>query len=103
MSNFGELENLPGHRFGDGIYSYRNPALADDFATSCTSSPYRVMIACDVVVEPETPGTNEVSGKTGIDRHVLIAAIQATETESIFVPLADAILPVYVIMYTKQP
>jgi len=44
------------------------------------------MIACDVVVEPETPGSNE-----------------ATETESIFVPLADAILPVYVIMYTKQP
>jgi len=27
---------------------------------------------------------------------------QATESESIFVPVADAILPVYVIMYTKQ-
>ena len=39
-------------RFGDGIYSYRNPAYADQYATSCTSSPYRVMIACDELVEP---------------------------------------------------
>ena len=39
-------------RFGDGIYSYRNPAFADQYATSCTSSPYRVMIACDALVEP---------------------------------------------------
>jgi hypothetical protein len=48
-----------GYRFGDGIYSYRNPALADLFATSCTSSPYRVMIACDVAVEA---GQLSVSG-----------------------------------------
>jgi hypothetical protein len=38
-------------RFGEGIYSYRNPAFADQYATSCTSSPYRVMIACDALVE----------------------------------------------------
>ncbi|KAF8972247.1 hypothetical protein BDZ97DRAFT_1018426 [Flammula alnicola] len=71
-------------RFGDGIYSYRNPALADRFATSCTSSPYRVVIACDVVVEPSQIGADESS-----------------EEESLFVPFADAILPVYVIMYTR--
>lgn len=53
----------PGIRFGDGIYSYRNPALADNFATSCTSSPHRVMIACDLVVEPGTPGSTEVGDK----------------------------------------
>ncbi|KAK7458112.1 hypothetical protein VKT23_010020 [Stygiomarasmius scandens] len=46
---FGESSNLG--RFGEGIYSYRNPQLADQFATSCTSSPYRVAIACDVLVE----------------------------------------------------
>lgn len=80
---FGEPYN--NGRFGDGIYSYRNPALADNFATSCTSSPYRVMIACDLVVEPGTPGSTE-----------------STETESVFAPMADAILPVYVIMYTKE-
>lgn len=40
-----------GHeRFGEGIYSYRNPACADRFSTSCTTSPYRVMIACDTFV-----------------------------------------------------
>jgi hypothetical protein len=38
-------------RFGDGVYSYRNPALADIFATSCTTSPFRVMIVADVLVE----------------------------------------------------
>ncbi|EAU83113.2 hypothetical protein CC1G_11639 [Coprinopsis cinerea okayama7 len=68
-------------RFGDGIYSYRNPALADRFATSCTSSPFRVMIACDVSVEP---------GQCSDD-----------DQESLFVPVADGILPAYVIMYTK--
>jgi len=39
-------------RFGEGIYSYRNPARADRFSTSCTTSPYRVMIACDTFVLP---------------------------------------------------
>ncbi|TFK36684.1 hypothetical protein BDQ12DRAFT_699509 [Crucibulum laeve] len=71
-------------RFGDGVYSYRNPGLADRFATSCTSSPYRVMIACDVVVEP--------GQAAGID--------DVAEEESLFVPTSDAILPVYAIMYT---
>ena len=41
-------------RFGEGIYSYRNPALTDRHATSCTTSPYRVLIACDACVEPNT-------------------------------------------------
>jgi len=49
-----------GISFGDGVYSYRNPALADNFATSCTSSPYRVMIACDVTVEPAQTAVDEV-------------------------------------------
>lgn len=68
-------------RFGDGIYSYRNPALADRFATSCTSSPYRVVIACDATVEPMLD--------------------EIADEESLFVPSADAILPVFVIMYTR--
>ncbi|KAF8808434.1 hypothetical protein BYT27DRAFT_7222906 [Phlegmacium glaucopus] len=72
-------------RFGDGIYSYRNPALADQHATSCTSSPYRVMIACDALVERSQCTANEF-----------------TEEESLFVLRSDAILPVYVLMYTKS-
>jgi len=70
-------------RFGDGIYSYRNPALADQHATSCTTSPYRVMIACDVCVEPGQ--TDEA----------------ATADRSVFVPVADAILPAYVLLYCE--
>ncbi|KJA16180.1 hypothetical protein HYPSUDRAFT_47611 [Hypholoma sublateritium FD-334 SS-4] len=66
-------------RFGEGLYSYRNPALADSFSTSCTSSPYRVIIACDVSVLPVDESADE---------------------ESLFVPVADAILPVYVIIYS---
>ncbi|KAF8805454.1 hypothetical protein BYT27DRAFT_7225020 [Phlegmacium glaucopus] len=72
-------------RFGDGIYSYRNPALADQHATSCTSSPYRVMTACDALVERSQCTVNKF-----------------TEEESLFVPCSDAILPVYVFMYTKS-
>ncbi|KAJ2932509.1 hypothetical protein H1R20_g4585, partial [Candolleomyces eurysporus] len=71
-------------RFGDGIYSYRNPRLADRFATSCTSSPYRVMIAGDVCVEPEQCDEN-----------------QTGDEESLFAQSAEAIIPVYVIMYAK--
>ncbi|KAF9479969.1 hypothetical protein BDN70DRAFT_857581 [Pholiota conissans] len=52
FSSFEFGANFNNGRFGEGIYSYRNPALADRFATSCTSSPYRVMIACDASVMP---------------------------------------------------
>jgi hypothetical protein len=48
-----QLENIDKKlhsRYGAGIYSYLNPALADGFSTSCTTSPYRVMIACDAIV-----------------------------------------------------
>ncbi|THV01272.1 ADP-ribosylation [Dendrothele bispora CBS 962.96] len=74
---FGEHAN--NGRFGEGVYSYRNPQLADKFATSCTSSPYRVTIACDVVVEN---------------------MVEVPESESLFVATADAIIPAYVIMYS---
>ncbi|KAF8910518.1 hypothetical protein CPB84DRAFT_1812678 [Gymnopilus junonius] len=71
--------------FGQGVYSYRNPALADRFSTSCTSSPYRVLIACDAAVEPAQANVDE-----------------SAEEESLFVPLADGILPVYIFMYTTK-
>lgn len=38
------------YSLGEGIYSNLNPAKADQLATSCTSSPYRVMVLCDVQV-----------------------------------------------------
>ncbi|KAJ7145072.1 hypothetical protein C8R43DRAFT_1130148 [Mycena crocata] len=74
---FGEKFN--NGRFGEGIYSYRNPSLADVHATSATSSPYRVMIACDVAVESD---------------------FEVPDEESVFVPSADAIVPAYIVMYT---
>ncbi|KAF8449242.1 hypothetical protein L210DRAFT_3387990 [Boletus edulis BED1] len=49
----------PGNkgRHGDGLYSSTDPSVADRFATSCLSSPYRVMVACDVVL-PQNPNKN---------------------------------------------
>lgn len=39
-------------RWGEGVYTYRNPAKADaKWMATVTSSPYRVLIACQVVVE----------------------------------------------------
>ncbi|KAJ7472737.1 hypothetical protein FB451DRAFT_1339533 [Mycena latifolia] len=74
---FGETFN--NGRFGEGIYSYRNPSLADVHATSATSTPYRVTIACDVSVESD---------------------FEVPDEESVFVPTADAIVPAYIVMYT---
>lgn len=38
-------------RFGPGIYTFVNPKLADTEATTSSTSPYRVMVACDVLVD----------------------------------------------------
>ncbi|KAJ7757696.1 hypothetical protein DFH07DRAFT_868090 [Mycena maculata] len=81
-SSFHELafgETFNSGRFGEGIYSYRNPSLADVHATSATTTPYRVTIACDAAVESE---------------------FEVPDEESLWVPSADAIIPVYIIMYT---
>ncbi|KAJ7687676.1 hypothetical protein B0H14DRAFT_3101370 [Mycena olivaceomarginata] len=53
--------------------------LADVHATSATSTPYRVMIACDVAIESD---------------------FEVPDEESLFVPCADAIVPAFIIMYT---
>lgn len=47
-------------RYGKGIYSYFDPSMADGFATSSISSPYRVMLACEVNV----PATNSNASKS---------------------------------------
>ncbi|KAK2460257.1 hypothetical protein APHAL10511_007646 [Amanita phalloides] len=78
---FGERYNVG--RFGKGIYAFRDPSLADQYATSCTTSPYRVMIACDTLV----------------DQSQCVRSDEANDRESIFVDYVDAILPVYLIMY----
>lgn len=77
---FGEQYNVG--RFGKGIYVYRDPSLADRHATSCSSSPYRVMIACDTLVDQDQ-----------LD--------EADDRESIFIDCVDAIHPAYIIMYCK--
>ncbi|KDQ52775.1 hypothetical protein JAAARDRAFT_40055 [Jaapia argillacea MUCL 33604] len=67
-------------RYGAGIYSYQNPALADRFATSSTSSPYRAIIACDVAM---------TNGKSD----------SVNDGERVFVTNPDAIIPSYIILY----
>ena len=39
-------------RLGSGIYSYLDPSLADVWAVSTTSSPFRVMLECEVSLLP---------------------------------------------------
>ncbi|OBZ66228.1 hypothetical protein A0H81_13794 [Grifola frondosa] len=77
-----------GSKYGDGIYSYHNPALADRFATSSMSSPFRAILACDVVVDHNglTPSRSDESINDG---------------ERVFVRNSDAIVPSYIILYTK--
>ncbi|KXN81448.1 Iron-sulfur clusters transporter ATM1, mitochondrial [Leucoagaricus sp. SymC.cos] len=89
-------------RFGPGFYSYQNPARADRFSTSCTTSPYRVMIACDTVVLPGQvqEDSTGVSWQHLKNKITLIPSFIQVNEESIFTQLADGILPAYVIMYT---
>lgn len=63
------------------MYSYLNPATADRHATSSNSSPYRVMVACDVLIADQND------------------AEQVDDDERVYVANADAIIPSYVILY----
>ncbi|KAG1717637.1 hypothetical protein EDB19DRAFT_2000072 [Suillus lakei] len=72
-------------RQGKGLYSSRNPACADRFATSCLSSPYRIMIACDVVLPQH------------LDKSTSVVA-----GERVVVRVSEAIIPRFIVMYTKQ-
>ena len=49
-------------RFGTGVYSYTEPSLADRWAVSTTSSPYRVMLACEVSLPPSQVKPAKSSG-----------------------------------------
>jgi len=40
--------------YENGIYTNLNPAEADRFSTSSMSSPYRVMVLCDVIMDKMT-------------------------------------------------
>lgn len=68
-------------RYGEGVYSYLNPASADVHATSSLSSPYRVMLACDVLIADQDD------------------ADQVDDGERVYVANADAVIPCYVILY----
>jgi len=83
---FGVSQNTG--RYGKGVYSYLNPALADGFSTSCTSSPYRAMIACDVILP--SAGKRRRGGAESIN-----------DGERVFINNSDGIIAAYVILYTK--
>lgn len=57
---FGTTGNSDRH--GVGIYSYFDPSMADRSATSSLSSPYRVMLGCEVNV----PAVNSNAAKSPI-------------------------------------
>jgi len=78
-------------RYGKGIYSYFDPSMADRFATSSVTSPYRVMLACEVNV----PAANSNASKSPM-------VVKSLEDEDrIFVSSAEAISPRFVILYSK--
>ncbi|KAF9259735.1 hypothetical protein L218DRAFT_1056371, partial [Marasmius fiardii PR-910] len=43
--------DLTMHRYGKGIYFYRNPSFSDQFTYTMTTSPYRISIACATLVD----------------------------------------------------
>jgi len=78
-------------QFGSGVYSYLEPSLADRHAVTTTSSPYRVMLACEVSLPPSRVQPPKSSG-----------IVQSREDgPSVFVSGAEAITPKYLILYSK--
>ncbi|KAF9790509.1 hypothetical protein BJ322DRAFT_1169402 [Thelephora terrestris] len=78
-------------RFGPGIYSYLNPSLADKWAVSTTSSPYKVMLACEVNLLPPRQKAPFFSGLCS----------SREEGPLVYVSGAEAITPKYLILYSK--
>jgi len=78
-------------RLGKGIYSSSLSSEADQFATSCMSSPYRVMVLCRVEYSPNDTGQN-------ISRFTRVVV----KDDRIAVADADAITPMYLIMYSMS-
>ncbi|KDQ55584.1 hypothetical protein JAAARDRAFT_133588, partial [Jaapia argillacea MUCL 33604] len=85
---FGVAQN--SGRYGLGIYSYENPALADRFSTSSTSSPFRVMVVCEVAIANLNGDTSQSRGLT---------AKGVVDEELVFVSDPAAITPSYIVLY----
>ncbi|KAJ3773488.1 hypothetical protein FB446DRAFT_531293 [Lentinula raphanica] len=68
-------------RFGPGIYTQMNPKLADKEATTITTSPYRIMVACDILVDADQEPIS-------------------MDDEPAFTKTSDAIKAAYVIVYS---
>ncbi|GAW05522.1 hypothetical protein LENED_007385 [Lentinula edodes] len=79
FKTFAFEEDYEQGRFGPGIYTFVNPKLADTEATTSSTSPYRVMVACDVLVD---------------------AGQEIPAEDSVFVASSEAINAAYVVMYS---
>jgi len=99
-------------RFGPGVYSYLEPSLADRHAVSTTSSPYRVMLACEVNLlssQVKPPKLSGIVQSVSYSTHFLmlksctdVTNLQHEDGPLIFVSGAEAITPKYLILYSKR-
>lgn len=98
-------------RFGSGVYSYVEPSLVDKHAVSTMSSPYRVMLACEVnLPDPhvEIPRSSGIVKSVSHYTHVLVLKFNTNALDPqheqgplVFVSGAEAIVPTYLILYSK--
>jgi len=94
ITGFNEFEfgaRTNSGRFGSGVYSYLDPSLADKWAVSTTSSPYKVMLACEVNLLPPRQKPPMFSGLCSSQE----------KGPLVYVSGADAITPKYLILYSK--
>jgi len=78
-------------RYGKGIYSYFDPSMADRFATSSVTSPYKAILGCEVNV----PATDSNASKSPL------VAGSIEDKDRMVVSSAEAIIPRCVILYSK--
>ncbi|KLO15230.1 hypothetical protein SCHPADRAFT_849726 [Schizopora paradoxa] len=73
---------------GDGVYSYLHSSSAHRHSTACTSSPFRVMIMCKVVVEKAKSG------------QPVMGTNSAVMSDTIVVRDSARIIPTNIILYS---
>ncbi|KAJ3886761.1 hypothetical protein GG344DRAFT_56887 [Lentinula edodes] len=104
FKTFAFEEDYEQGRFGPGIYTFVNPKLADTEATTSSTSPYRVMVACDVLVDAGQEASHIHYLSKTVDNSLAIFFFHLSSKipaeDSVFVASSEAINAAYVVMYS---
>ncbi|KII89720.1 hypothetical protein PLICRDRAFT_697582 [Plicaturopsis crispa FD-325 SS-3] len=83
--------------YGDGIYTYLNPEIADKDACIPSTSTYKVMVACDTLVPASSDFPSRRRSRVFLPNGIQEESV--IDEEVVFHKNADAIIPSFIIFY----